>query len=418
MGNVWGDVMQTDYVRYFIDVAKHGSIKVAAERYFMSPQGVSRAIAALETDIGSPLFKRGNNCVVLTAAGTEFLASAERIIAAEDQAKSLLANICKKEMDTENQVFRAYCSSIVFDTPLFYPIADASRGIFGKVRFSQNSNQEVADLLLAAVDEEDTAAISFGILGVFDLFPEDNAAMIKRLRQAGYEYLPILKCEDLVLVPQDSPLAHKTVLSQMDVLSMPLAISQGDMARAVRKKFGDAGIFLSTFDSTFRAKLVRSGECLAFAPALAMSYGVPDGVVAVPMEEPYSVEVGFVARSEVLGSQLVREIIRRLASRYSGQEASSNAVELFVSSASNASEREAKIYSRKDFMRNFVNRFNLSQREIDVLELLAENKSIAACAVSLNVSVPTLRSHIQHIYHKCGVHSREELMSLVYAGVM
>jgi LuxR family maltose regulon positive regulatory protein len=48
----------------------------------------------------------------------------------------------------------------------------------------------------------------------------------------------------------------------------------------------------------------------------------------------------------------------------------------------------------------------LSSRELDVLRLLASDLDGPAIARHLNVSLPTVRSHTQHIYAKLGVNSR------------
>ncbi len=48
----------------------------------------------------------------------------------------------------------------------------------------------------------------------------------------------------------------------------------------------------------------------------------------------------------------------------------------------------------------------LTKREIDVLELLAEGKSTRDIATVLQVSVPTVRNHVQHVLNKLNAHSR------------
>lgn len=55
----------------------------------------------------------------------------------------------------------------------------------------------------------------------------------------------------------------------------------------------------------------------------------------------------------------------------------------------------------------------LTDRERDVLELLAKGRSSTYIAEQLVVSKNTVRSHITHIYTKCDVHSRQELITLI-----
>lgn len=54
----------------------------------------------------------------------------------------------------------------------------------------------------------------------------------------------------------------------------------------------------------------------------------------------------------------------------------------------------------------------LSQREVEVLQLLADGSTTADIASSLFVSTNTVRNHISSIIRKLGVHSRLEAVSL------
>jgi LuxR family maltose regulon positive regulatory protein len=50
----------------------------------------------------------------------------------------------------------------------------------------------------------------------------------------------------------------------------------------------------------------------------------------------------------------------------------------------------------------------LSERELDVLRLLATDLTAPEIAEELVVAVSTIRSHIKHIYGKLDAHSRYE----------
>ena len=53
----------------------------------------------------------------------------------------------------------------------------------------------------------------------------------------------------------------------------------------------------------------------------------------------------------------------------------------------------------------------LSERELQVLRLLESSLTQREIADQLYVSVNTVRSHVQHIYGKLGVHSRIEALN-------
>jgi DNA-binding NarL/FixJ family response regulator len=50
----------------------------------------------------------------------------------------------------------------------------------------------------------------------------------------------------------------------------------------------------------------------------------------------------------------------------------------------------------------------LSAREIEVLQLLADGHSYKSCATRLSISVDTIRFHVRHIYDALHVHSKSE----------
>ena len=54
----------------------------------------------------------------------------------------------------------------------------------------------------------------------------------------------------------------------------------------------------------------------------------------------------------------------------------------------------------------------LSQRELEILHLLAERQTNAEIAQVLTVSVNTVKTHLQHIYDKLGVHNRRTAVAI------
>lgn len=65
----------------FVAVAESGSFSRAAERLFATQPAISKRVAALEADLGVPLFDRLGRGIRLTEAGEIFLVSARRLLA-------------------------------------------------------------------------------------------------------------------------------------------------------------------------------------------------------------------------------------------------------------------------------------------------------------------------------------------------
>ncbi|MDE8702221.1 helix-turn-helix transcriptional regulator [Adlercreutzia equolifaciens] len=58
-------------------------------------------------------------------------------------------------------------------------------------------------------------------------------------------------------------------------------------------------------------------------------------------------------------------------------------------------------------------RFGLTAREVDVLQLLARGRTASVIQERLVLSHNTVKSHVRHIYSKLGVHSQQQLIDLV-----
>jgi DNA-binding transcriptional LysR family regulator len=72
--------MQFSALRYFLETARLGSIRRAAEVLYVAPSAVSRQIALLEQTYGMPLFERHAAGVRLTVAGEVFARQARATV--------------------------------------------------------------------------------------------------------------------------------------------------------------------------------------------------------------------------------------------------------------------------------------------------------------------------------------------------
>lgn len=71
--------MQTAALRYFLAVARTGSVSAAAQRLRVAASAVSRQIANLEKELDAALFERRSHGMILTQAGQTLAAYAQRL---------------------------------------------------------------------------------------------------------------------------------------------------------------------------------------------------------------------------------------------------------------------------------------------------------------------------------------------------
>ncbi|MDJ1159991.1 LysR family transcriptional regulator [Chelatococcus sp. SYSU_G07232] len=77
--------MQQSALRYFLEVARTGSVSAAAERLRVAASAVSRQISKLEEELGAPLFERRARGMVPTHAGRLLASHAERAALESEQ---------------------------------------------------------------------------------------------------------------------------------------------------------------------------------------------------------------------------------------------------------------------------------------------------------------------------------------------
>jgi DNA-binding transcriptional LysR family regulator len=82
--------MSNAYLRYFATVARHGSIREAAEELHVAQSALSRQIQKLEQELGVPLFQRHARGVELTSAGEIYLRHARSSLRQDERVRSEL----------------------------------------------------------------------------------------------------------------------------------------------------------------------------------------------------------------------------------------------------------------------------------------------------------------------------------------
>lgn len=77
-------------LRYFLEVARSGSIRAAADRLHIAPSAVSRQVLQLERNLGAPLLERRARGVVLTEAGKVYVRYALDVMHRQQRMQSEL----------------------------------------------------------------------------------------------------------------------------------------------------------------------------------------------------------------------------------------------------------------------------------------------------------------------------------------
>lgn len=95
--------MQLEQLEIFVAVAHCGSFTAAAKQLYISHSSTSRAVSALEDELGVRLFCRGNRVNGLTAAGETLLEEAVKLLDAAEAAKKRVKAAAERENSGEKE---------------------------------------------------------------------------------------------------------------------------------------------------------------------------------------------------------------------------------------------------------------------------------------------------------------------------
>jgi DNA-binding transcriptional LysR family regulator len=250
-------------LKTFVMVADHGGFTAASRRMGLSQPAVSRAVAALEKELGLPLLTRARDGVSLTQAGSIALTHAREAVRHMTLMRTDLAGMAG---DVTGTLSLASLPSAT--APLVAPRLRefAERYPAVKIRLLEGSEQEVLDWL-------DQGAAEAGVV---------------RLPARGLEAAVLGDQVMVAVVSADSWLASKDIVSYAELAKEPFVRGTGGCAEVLTPIARQAGV---EFDVAFEARevtavleIVRAGLGVSILPDAGLPE-LPAGVVMRPLEQ-------------------------------------------------------------------------------------------------------------------------------------
>lgn len=108
--------MQTNSFRYIVALDEYGSINKAAEKLFISQQGLRKTLNSLESELGFKLVKRTHKGIEFTERGLVFLKYARAVISDLEEMRSEMTSLNQADDEEEpiNLIVSPYVSMSVF----------------------------------------------------------------------------------------------------------------------------------------------------------------------------------------------------------------------------------------------------------------------------------------------------------------
>lgn len=286
--------MTLQQLRYVIEVAKTGSMNVAAKQLFVSQPSLSMAIRELENDVHISIFERTTKGVVITAEGEEFLGYARQIINQVEllEDKYIEAGQIKKKFGVSAQHYSFAVKAFVemvkgFDMDKYeFAIREA------------RTHDVIHDVV--------TGKSEIGILYTNEF---NEKVLNKIFKDNQLEFVHLFTCEGYAYLWKNHPLAGKKVIALEELQDYPcLSFEQGD-----NNSFYFAEEILSTYD--FK-KTIKSNDratnlnLMVGLNAFTLCSGIiceelnGSDYIAVKLAKEVTMDIGYIKRAHMNMSEI------------------------------------------------------------------------------------------------------------------
>lgn len=308
--------MHIEYLYYFRDFAQNMSISKTAAQYYMTPQGISRAIHQLEKDFGVKLTSYQNNEISLTPAGAELSAQLEGFLDQFEHVKGSLVGYRLAEINSTSDKDRKAVSISVTPCVSMYvsPLLDVQKpGLFDfDVKFKEADIYNIVPSMTSAVDEDSFCITSIPSTEKF------HDLMEEMCEKNSLVYEPLFMAPLVLLVSVYSPLAKKKVVAPKDLRGYSVARYQDTVLGDALDDFVlEDDIKTITNATPVINTRIMEDQAISFAPKLveAGSSFLPDKITTVPTEGFFVTEFGVLLDDLACQSSRVREVIAYLRSK-------------------------------------------------------------------------------------------------------
>lgn len=254
--------MELLQLRYFCVVAKHQNMTKAAAELMISQPALSKTIAALEKELGTPLFVRRNRSIFLNRAG-------EILYQKIDQSINLIDDTVSEIRELSNEPFgnvRLLVLSASSYMPGFY-IAFHQRYPFIKLQLSNYIRYE--HMFMYDCDFCITADAGFTPL-------------------AGNCVVPILTERFVLAVQKQHPLAGRGAIHLKEAAPYPFVASnrREDLEFYCLKAGFRPNIIAECDNGTTYEAFLRGGVGISVIPEITLGSVLPEDIVCIPLTYP------------------------------------------------------------------------------------------------------------------------------------
>lgn len=274
--------MRTEYLTYLLHIAKTKSINTSAKELYISQQSLSKAIKALENELGTALLERHHYGVELTEAGRLVVERAKIISDQVYKIDQELFPFVNKSVSSLQGELRIGVTFHLLNAILYTIIGSFSKG---NPYVKLHTDSLGLWYVLKALQED---AIDVGVIGFWFKALEDEEEAFYAAK-AGLIYEELYRSDMMVCVNQESPLAKQKALEPQTL--QPYNLIEFVYQRITEKIFeplGGTRSLLETVSPEMFKQMVGDGLGYGFIDELDWmenyTYRDKERMTAIPLE--------------------------------------------------------------------------------------------------------------------------------------
>ena len=284
--------MNTDSLRYFLEIAECKSFTRAACNLFISQQGLSKSLAKLEDEVGAQLFQRKGKRIELTQPGQVMLPHAQEIIQKEEQLKhAMMCNNASQHNDS-------------FENLSLYTMPYVSNSLFNLLEQDIHNNKfDSCSVFEINFPEVITALESDNSLALCN-FCVDDLELIKSNK--NIEFIPLFMMNLVVLASRELVSPSIKEMPPHILAKLPLAHYNDPVLNKIvshlfeKENSHDGKLLLRTTNHQKIISLLREGKAVTFSDTFSSHIIKRKGdIISIPMNPPVTVAIGFMINSHV-----------------------------------------------------------------------------------------------------------------------
>lgn len=267
--------MTSTQLEYFVQVAKAGSFTVAAKHCFVSQPALSRQIHLLEEELGTRLFVRNSNGVILTADGRKLFNEAEEII---QRIKAIPGKLTHLH-DTVSGELNILCGQMLASNilpPLLKRLLDRYPGISPRIHATASVGTH-----------GDTIAAGYADIGLGNALRPDPRLVYHTMFHSRLE----------LIRPLRSPLADRKRITKEEIAQEKLICypPESNIYAMIREFLAPypMNVFMTVYSSATIIDLVRENFGIAFVPDYLISPAQQAGILTGGCEAAEKIPISY-----------------------------------------------------------------------------------------------------------------------------